>query len=393
MVAKNIIFARQSRNQGSLSAGPQALILGILAWLGISLPSVALEVTARLDDSVIRLGESVRLILVADAQFENGPDLSPLQRDFQITGRSSARQITEINGQRQEHHELRLVLAPLRAGHLEIPAIAFGEVKTHPLTLAVTESAINPALVTWAPTNDQACFTPFPPISGDYPAPRDTASNLGPGTGAAPPTPTMPQSVNPAQSLTTEHLSKHKGNIDTQNASDWPWDVSLYQLGTWSGSGFWILAGMVPLVLLVLGWWLSGQLRVSQPTSEISPPPRPDPHEPQASTGDPITAAIMKVRSGYESGEATAARQALLTWATLVLPNNPPSNLAQLAKCCREPLRGEVLMLEQAFFSPHPLDWSRQRVWESLSSFDPLPAELPVSFRQKRPIRRPSAAR
>jgi hypothetical protein len=102
--------------------------------------------------------------------------------------------------------------------------------------------------------------------------------------------------------------------------------------------------------------------------------------------------AIAEVRRAYEAGSAGEARNALLAWAGLVLPASPPSNLARLAQRCREPLRGEILTLEQAFFSPKPLSWDRLPVWERLAGFEPLPEEEPASFRQKKPLRRKSTS-
>ncbi|NCA89340.1 MAG: hypothetical protein EOM92_10620 [Gammaproteobacteria bacterium] len=460
MVAKNIIFARQYRNQGSLSAGPQALILGILAWLGISLPSVALEVTARLDNSDIRLGESVRLILVADAQFEKGPDLSPLQRDFQITGRSSARQITEINGQRREHHELRLVLAPRRAGHLEIPAIAFGEVQTQPLTLAVTETAADPAATARIAANAETMIQPpglpVPPKPGPFlppPVGAVPAMNSGPWGSPRPfqsqgpvpdwndpgaPVPGSATSHPPpdwllpgqAQSIADGQISPavtptpHAKNVpirnpsadtdvglstvptlvqkdeeDQEEANDpspsrWSWIQNPSRV--WSGDENGFLAGLITLVILVWGWRLArrrplGGVRNSQSApAQILPKDLVNLH-PVIPIEDPLSAAITAVRLAYEGSEASAARQALLAWSNLVLTDRPPSNLAQLAKRCGEPLRGEILLLEQAFFSPQPLDWNHQPVWKHLKDFVPLPPTNPAFFRQKKAIRRTSA--
>jgi hypothetical protein len=109
---------------------------------------------------------------------------------------------------------------------------------------------------------------------------------------------------------------------------------------------------------------------------------------PSSGPADPMREAVAEVRRAYEAGNAGEARDALLAWGRLVLPESPPSNLARLARRCKEPLRGEILTLEQAFFSPKPLHWERQPVWERLVRFEPLPEEEPASFRQKRPLKR-----
>lgn len=103
---------------------------------------------------------------------------------------------------------------------------------------------------------------------------------------------------------------------------------------------------------------------------------------------DPLSETLASVRSAYEADDAAGAREALLSWGAQVLPEAPPSNLARLAQRCPEPLRGQILMLEQAFFSPQPLPWERQRVWEHMRHFQPTPAEEPASYRRPKPLRR-----
>jgi hypothetical protein len=120
------------------------------------------------------------------------------------------------------------------------------------------------------------------------------------------------------------------------------------------------------------------QDQVQSKVQEETPPPV-----------DALTSAIAEVQRAYATGDAITARDALLAWAAQILPDQPPGNLALLAKRCPEPLRGDILLLEQAFFSPQPLDWDQHRVWERLPGFEPLPTVEPPSFRQKKPLRRP----
>ena len=80
----------------------------------------------------------------------------------------------------------------------------------------------------------------------------------------------------------------------------------------------------------------------------------------------PLAAAITAVERAYRSGNATAARQALLCWGELVWPTPSPANLAQLASRVEPPLRDEILLLEKAFFSPQPIDWTQAQPWHRL---------------------------
>ncbi|MEA3277667.1 MAG: BatD family protein [Pseudomonadota bacterium] len=149
----------------------------------------------------------------------------------------------------------------------------------------------------------------------------------------------------------------------------------------------WIAFALVLIWLATMvGWWRSKRRRIpaaAPAQAEILSEPEQE---------DPLEQAIAAIRAAYESGNAATAREALLAWAHLVLPENIPSNLARLAQRCPEPLRGQVLMLEEAFFSPHPVPWDRQPVWEHMHHFEPAPPEEPASFRRAKPLRRRASA-
>lgn len=401
---------------------------GLLLCLAV--PASALEVQARLDNDSIRHGETVALILESDIQPEAGPDLGPLSRDFRIVGRSSSRQIHEINGQREEHHELRLILSPLRSGHLEIPAIAFGKALTRPLRLDVGNG------------KDSGTTEPVPPprpsaVLGDAPPSRVTLSKQGGPTPAAPTPPSVP-SPKPAPPKVARPATSRSWFL-----AGWPGMlISLVLLGSlglvwrrvrgWtackgedglpagpSASGSVDVGGLTSVFPPAsprrrcpredLDTGRCGRLGSSLPpwgsqTRNLAPQPRglANPVVPPSAvdTSRPqneiqgraprLAEAIVRVRRAYAGGDASVARDALLNWAALVLSDRPPRNLALLAGRCREPLRSEILLLDQAFFSPDPLAWDRLPVWERLPDFAPLPPGEPASFRQKKPLwRRP----
>jgi hypothetical protein len=149
-------------------------------------------------------------------------------------------------------------------------------------------------------------------------------------------------------------------------------------------SGYW-LTGLFAIAWIVTAaaWW-----RSRRPTSPRAPARPPAEGEPEPEPRDPLTEALTRVRSAYDAADAPGARDALLEWGALVLPESPPSNLARLAQRSPEPLRGQILMLERAFFSPRPLPWERQRVWEHMRHFEPAPVDEPASFRRAKPLRR-----
>jgi hypothetical protein len=120
------------------------------------------------------------------------------------------------------------------------------------------------------------------------------------------------------------------------------------------------------LIAIGLGWFAQHTWRRRRPaakptpdatkTAEPEPLPRPNP------TAD----ATAAVREAYQADNPDAARRALLAWAGAAWPHNPPGNLTQLALRCPEPTRGRLILLDQTFFSPDPLNWSREPLWEDL---------------------------
>jgi hypothetical protein len=157
---------------------------------------------------------------------------------------------------------------------------------------------------------------------------------------------------------------------------------------TAASTGIWIwIAGGLGLAWIVTmaAWWRS---RRGGRGAMASAPPTPEPAEAVAEEQDPLQNEIDRVRAAYLSGDAGAAREALLAWAKQALPGQTPSNLARLAERCHEPLRGQILLLEEAFFSPTSVPWDKQAVWEELRGFVPAPPAEPASFRRGKPIRR-----
>jgi len=76
------------------------------SWLRLTLALLALLVTglanatisASLDTDEIAPGESVQLTLVHDGRTKDDPDLSPLDKDFDVLGRQSSSSMQIVNG-------------------------------------------------------------------------------------------------------------------------------------------------------------------------------------------------------------------------------------------------------------------------------------------------------
>ncbi|MES9833761.1 MAG: BatD family protein [Candidatus Thiodiazotropha sp. DIVDIV] len=107
--------------------------------LSLFTPHLLADVQAILSQQTTGLDQPVQLTLQIKGDQELNPDLTLLEKDFEILNRSSQQSISVINGQMSAKRSLRLTLLPKRAGSLSIPAIPIGNETTSPLTLQVTD--------------------------------------------------------------------------------------------------------------------------------------------------------------------------------------------------------------------------------------------------------------
>lgn len=96
----------------------------------------AASVHAFLDRSHVSLGDTVTLNLQSNGSLGT-PDLTPLERDFQVLGTSNSSSMQIVNGKTTRATQLGIALKPLHAGTLTIPALDVGGTKTQPLSLRV----------------------------------------------------------------------------------------------------------------------------------------------------------------------------------------------------------------------------------------------------------------
>ncbi|RDH87828.1 MAG: protein BatD [endosymbiont of Escarpia spicata] len=113
------------------------VILTLLLLAGSS--SALGEVSARLSRSAISADETVSLTIQIKGENEAKPDLSVLDAQFEILGRSQQQSISVINGNVSRSRGLNLTLLPNTTGTLEIPPIPVGNENTAPLRLQVSE--------------------------------------------------------------------------------------------------------------------------------------------------------------------------------------------------------------------------------------------------------------
>lgn len=113
-------------------------LLIALLWL-VPLWAQAATIVAELDRNPVALGDPVIIRFNASGVTSGEPDFSPLQKDFEIRGRSQSTSFNFTNGVSNANTTWELTLYPLNTGNLHIPSIAFGSDQSQPLDLQVLD--------------------------------------------------------------------------------------------------------------------------------------------------------------------------------------------------------------------------------------------------------------
>ncbi|WP_263080011.1 BatD family protein [Endozoicomonas sp. Mp262] len=108
-----------------------------------SQPSFA-TFSASVDHSVIGSHETFELNLRSDTDSASAPDLSKLEKDFDVLGTRQSRQVRIINGRSESWRDWIITLAPKRTGSLTIPAISLGSEQSSPVTITVSGTLNQP---------------------------------------------------------------------------------------------------------------------------------------------------------------------------------------------------------------------------------------------------------
>ncbi len=133
-----MIARERIRGAGGRAHRPGLIALLLLAWC---MSAVAQGPSAVLERNPIRADETVRLIIEsAGGEAGTGPDLGPLDRDFEVLGTSVSTQIQIMSGEQSASTRWIVELAPRRSGELEVPPLSLGALETAALTLQVLEA-------------------------------------------------------------------------------------------------------------------------------------------------------------------------------------------------------------------------------------------------------------
>ena len=112
-----------------------------LLWLLLLWAAVAeAEFRASVDRRVVDENDVVVLELARDAQvFVGNPDLTALEKDFNVLGTQRSSQFTIVNGRTRSLTTWTVTLQPKRRGQLRIPSIEYDGERTTPITITVTQ--------------------------------------------------------------------------------------------------------------------------------------------------------------------------------------------------------------------------------------------------------------
>ena len=119
------------------------LTLGLL-WLVLACQVWAAGVQVQADRDTVQVGDDFTLTFSTDQALTAAPDLTPLSKDFQVTGTSTSTNMQYINGQMTQQTGWIVSLFANRTGTLQIPSISFGTLSSEPMTIQVVDQGADP---------------------------------------------------------------------------------------------------------------------------------------------------------------------------------------------------------------------------------------------------------
>ena len=120
----------------------------LLIFLYLSIISSYVNATAiaKLDRTSISINETVQLNIILDeSSMFSGPDLSKLEKDFDILGSNKSSQSSWINGKKSAKTTWSYELAPKQAGVFTIPAIDVDGQQTQVISIQIKPANTNPS--------------------------------------------------------------------------------------------------------------------------------------------------------------------------------------------------------------------------------------------------------
>ena len=116
-------------------------IFALLFSLIFGINARAQTFEATVNRNPVPQGEAFVLSLeLKDGQTNMTPDLSVLNKDFQVYSVGNATNIQVINGKRSESRQWDISLIATQTGEVEIPAITLGNLSTKPIRMKVLDA-------------------------------------------------------------------------------------------------------------------------------------------------------------------------------------------------------------------------------------------------------------
>ncbi|EAT17267.1 protein BatD [Desulfuromonas acetoxidans] len=112
-------------------------LLLTLVLLLCTLGSSWAEISVSASRNQLSINDSLVVEIVLSGDNDGDPDLAPLEKDFEIRGRSQSSQIQIINGEMNRSTKWSLSLTPRRSGTLTIPPLCSGQECSQPVSVTV----------------------------------------------------------------------------------------------------------------------------------------------------------------------------------------------------------------------------------------------------------------
>lgn len=119
-------------------------LCGLFILLAFSASTRADTLSASVDRDTISLQETLTLTLRFYAQTSDSPDLTLLQKDFDILNTQQSNQMRVINGDMESFTDWRIALAPKRVGTLEIPSFTIEGASSDAIPITVESQSRAP---------------------------------------------------------------------------------------------------------------------------------------------------------------------------------------------------------------------------------------------------------
>ena len=348
------------------------LCICLAAFVGLGSLSALAKTRAYLDRNLVRAGEPVSLTIHSDGAVQATPDLSVLHRQFTIAGTGRSSRSQTINGVRRSATIWRIQLLPRTTGRVELPSIAVGHERTEPMVLMVETAPSASGSERPNAVPQQPGVVPFQPQPQPQPQPQASPPAAPRGAQqygwrdpwAAPAVGSWPQPVaqsavpsgvdqTPRQAEPEAVMTAATGSMieESQPTASWNWNFVLLSVGLAIAMAVFALrtASRAPAAS-VPGRGSPSDARFA-PASPASVPQvrEPEPDAPSAEIRD-VLAACMR-------SDAQAAGKALLTWAQMRWPDDPPRTLSGIAG--RLPhAAAAIKALEASLYGGKAVSWS-----------------------------------